>query len=164
MYLSDERSELELRREFPGVPIAELNRSLALLSKAGWIQSRESCRTNVVSWSVSCTAVKALQVRLRELFPDAIPALEWRPDTLRLEMVAIRRESARTLLMALRAGHYLHADLVRVSGLQSGTVSDALGRLEFAGMIDERKLRITPRLQAVRFVYELQKQCGIPFS
>jgi len=151
LFLVKEHSEKEVRTEFPAIATPEIRRSLTYLSRVGWL---EPLPTEGTHYRISPASVTVLTEFLAEVAPDSRPPKNLNITRLRLEVVALRRSVCRLILHHLRAGVREHQVLARKARAQSGGVTDAIKRLELAGLVFERRPVGRPVLH-IRLLVEL---------
>lgn len=153
-FLSEPRSESDLQREFPAVPVAEVRRSISYLDAARWIHA---CRvpSGGQGWSLDPGTVHSAIAWTVHAIPGAVPSRNFCATQVSFELVVLRRRSCLSVLDAIRAGVSTHRELVTVTGLQSGTVSDAIGRLQLASILEDFRVVSHVELHLLRFLYEL---------
>jgi hypothetical protein len=155
VFLGEPRAERDVRRQFPAVPVGEVRRSLGFLADADWVVRTEDRGPEGREWVLQPRAARVVAAWLHELVPSARPSRDLSLDRLRLEVVAVRRRSARGVLRAIQSDLRCHADLVAATHLQSGVVSDAVRRLELAGLAVGGAAADAPALHILRFLASL---------
>lgn len=154
-FLAQPRSEFDVRREFPAVPATALRRALVFLEDSLWIQESDSNTTGHCAWMLRQGAIRVAMSWTHDLIPSARPTAHVSSEGLRFEVVALRRGSAREVLRAAQSGIVSHDQLVKVTGLQSGTVSDVTARLEMGGLLTDSSVVFCPQLNLLRLFADL---------